>query len=113
SRPRRGPGTQRSPAAAAVTVGLLVAAGGAACRHESAPKPHSTPVSVPGSAPDGGAGSAPTAVAPQPPRGKAVAVLYGSDLLAAYETCGCPVHPMGGLARRATQIDRARAASDA
>jgi hypothetical protein len=39
-------------------------------------------------------------------------VLYASDLLGAYETCGCPVHPMGGLARRATQVDRARADSD-
>jgi hypothetical protein len=42
-----------------------------------------------------------------------VALLYGADVDGAYETCGCPVHPMGGLARRATQIDRARAEADA
>src|SRR5262249_6542382 len=53
------------------------------------------------------------APAPAPPRGTHVALLYGSDLDGAYETCGCPVHPMGGLARRATQIDRARADADA
>jgi hypothetical protein len=50
---------------------------------------------------------------PPPPRGSHVALLYGSDLDGAYETCGCPVHPMGGIARRATQIDRARAEADA
>jgi len=42
-----------------------------------------------------------------------VALLYGSDVEGAYEVCGCPVHPMGGVARRATQVDRARADADA
>lgn len=45
-----------------------------------------------------------TAAAP----GAHIAIVYGSNLLAEYEHCGCPSHPMGGLARRATVVDRAR-----
>ena len=45
-------------------------------------------------------------------RGTHIALLYGSNLLAEYEHCGCPSHPLGGLARRATVIDRARADAD-
>jgi hypothetical protein len=59
------------------------------------------------------AAAQPGARAPIPPRGKQITLIYSSNLLAEYEQCGCPVHPMGGLARRATQIDRARAESDA
>jgi 2',3'-cyclic-nucleotide 2'-phosphodiesterase (5'-nucleotidase family) len=51
--------------------------------------------------------------APPPPRGRVVSVVYSSNLLGRYENCGCPVHPLGGVARRATQVDRARAESDA
>jgi hypothetical protein len=45
-------------------------------------------------------------------RGTHLALLYGSNLFAEYENCGCPSHPLGGLARRATIIDRARADAD-
>jgi 2',3'-cyclic-nucleotide 2'-phosphodiesterase (5'-nucleotidase family) len=58
----------------------------------------------------------PTAAAapvPPPPRGKAITLLYSSNLSGDYEQCGCPVHPLGGVARRATVIDRARAETDA
>ena len=51
--------------------------------------------------------------APPPPRGRVVSVVYSSNLLGRYENCGCPVHPLGGVARRATQVDRARAESNA
>lgn len=68
----------------------------------------------------GGAQSAPAAgapahatTAPAPPRGKLIALLYSSNLGGDYEQCGCPVHPLGGVARRATVIDRARAEVDA
>jgi Cytochrome c554 and c-prime len=45
-------------------------------------------------------------------RGTHLALLYGSNLFAEYENCGCPSHPLGGLARRASVIDRARADAD-
>ena len=48
-----------------------------------------------------------------PQRGKHIALLYSSNQLADYEPCGCPVHPLGGVARRATLIDRAAAEADA
>ena len=44
---------------------------------------------------------------PPPPRGKLITLLYSSNLGGDYEQCGCPVHPLGGVARRATVIDRA------
>ncbi|HEY7371792.1 MAG TPA: multiheme c-type cytochrome, partial [Polyangia bacterium] len=74
-----------------------------------------------GRAPNGGqtppapAPGAPAAAAPAPapPRGTAIALLYSSNLGGDYEQCGCPVHPLGGVARRATVIDRARAEADA
>ena len=50
---------------------------------------------------------------PPPPRGKLITIAYGSNLLAEYEQCGCPVHPLGGIARRATLVDRARSEADA
>ena len=53
------------------------------------------------------------APAPAPPRGKQIALLYSSNLGGDYEQCGCPVHPLGGVARRATVIDRARDEADA
>jgi hypothetical protein len=66
-------------------------------------------------APRAAAGTPSAAPSPPPPapRGRQISLLYASDLGASYETCGCPVHPMGGLARRATQTDRARAEADA
>src|SRR6266496_3780812 len=47
------------------------------------------------------------------PRGKQIALLYSSNGDGDYERCGCPVHPLGGVTRRATVIDRARAEADA
>ena len=47
------------------------------------------------------------------PRGKQITLLYTSNDDGDYEQCGCPVHPLGGIARRATVIDRARAEADA
>ncbi len=45
-------------------------------------------------------------------RGTHIALLYASDLQGEYEHCGCPSHPLGGLVRRATIVDRARAEAD-
>src|SRR3569833_2862081 len=45
-------------------------------------------------------------------RGTFLALLYGASLQGEYENCGCPSHPLGGLARRATVIDRARGEAD-
>lgn len=47
-----------------------------------------------------------------PPRGKVIALVYSSNVQGEYEHCGCPVHPLGGLGRRAVEVDRARAESD-
>jgi 2',3'-cyclic-nucleotide 2'-phosphodiesterase (5'-nucleotidase family) len=58
------------------------------------------------------AATAAASVSP-PPRGKAITLLYSSNLSGDYEQCGCPVHPLGGIARRATALDRARAETDA
>lgn len=59
------------------------------------------------------ASNAPDAAPPTPaPRGKQLTIVYSSNLLGEYEPCGCPVHPLGGLARRASEIDRARADAD-
>jgi len=81
-----------------------VAAAGQGCRraadHER-PRP---------AAPASTAAGAPGA---EPPRGNQISLLYASNLGGDYEQCGCPVHPLGGVARRATVIDRARAAADA
>jgi 2',3'-cyclic-nucleotide 2'-phosphodiesterase (5'-nucleotidase family) len=61
--------------------------------------------------------AAPAAVAaapaPAPPRGRQITIVYSSNLSGEYEPCGCPVHPLGGIARRATLVDRARAEADA
>jgi hypothetical protein len=48
----------------------------------------------------------------EPPRGKVIALVYTSNVLGEYEHCGCPVHPLGGLGRRAAEVDRIRAESD-
>jgi len=47
-----------------------------------------------------------------PPRGKQIAILYSSNLLGAVAPCDCAL-PLGGLARRATVIARARTEADA
>ena len=46
-------------------------------------------------------------------RGVHLALLYGANLQGEYENCGCPSHPLGGLARRASVADRARGEADA
>ena len=48
----------------------------------------------------------------EPPRGKTIALVYTSNVGAEYERCGCPVHPLGGLGRRAAEVDKIRAESD-
>jgi hypothetical protein len=45
-------------------------------------------------------------------RGRVLTIVYSSALRGEYEPCGCPSHPLGGIARRATVIDRARAEAD-
>jgi hypothetical protein len=49
----------------------------------------------------------------EPARGKVIALVYSSNVQGEYEHCGCPVHPLGGLGRRAAEVDRIRAESDA
>src|SRR5262245_25114753 len=68
---------------------------------------------APGSAPPAAAPAVKPAAAVPPPRGKQITLLYSSNLDGDYEQCGCPVHPLGGVARRATIIDRARSEADA
>ncbi len=78
------------------------------------------PVPVPSDAPrPAGAGAAFAAgadgggVEPAAPRGREIALLYASNLQGKYAPCNCAVLPLGGLARRATVIARARAEADA
>jgi hypothetical protein len=59
------------------------------------------------------AAPAPPAETAPPARGTQVTVVYSSNQLAGYGPCNCAVSPLGGLARRATQIDRAHAEADA
>jgi 2',3'-cyclic-nucleotide 2'-phosphodiesterase (5'-nucleotidase family) len=64
----------------------------------------------------GAAGAEAGMEAPIPPvtaqAGIHIALLYSSNLQGEFEHCGCPSHPLGGLARRATLFDRARAEAD-
>jgi 2',3'-cyclic-nucleotide 2'-phosphodiesterase (5'-nucleotidase family) len=53
------------------------------------------------------------ATPPAAARGRTIALLYSSNLLGKYGPCACAVEPLGGLARRATVVARARAESDA
>jgi 2',3'-cyclic-nucleotide 2'-phosphodiesterase (5'-nucleotidase family) len=93
---------------AALAACLLAA--GLACRRGSEGSQRSDGAPAPAAqAPAPG----PTALAPPPPRGKSIALLYTSNGGGDYEQCGCPVHPLGGIARRATVVDRARAEADA
>jgi hypothetical protein len=61
---------------------------------------------------DAANGDAPPLVETKAARGTAIAILYSSNLQGEYEHCGCPSHPLGGLVRRATVADQARADSD-
>jgi 2',3'-cyclic-nucleotide 2'-phosphodiesterase (5'-nucleotidase family) len=53
------------------------------------------------------------AAPPAAERGRTIALVYSSNLLGNYGPCACAVEPLGGLARRATIVGRARAESDA
>ena len=90
----------------------MLACAAAGCRRHASPAP----------APQGNLGApvaratpsdAADASAAAPPRGTQIVLAYQSNLLAELEQCGCPVHPTGGLARRATMLDRARGQADA
>ncbi len=78
---------------------LLTAAG---CRKSDAPSTATSPTAS-------GAPVAPTDAAPppEPPPGQDLALLYSSNLQGHATPCDC-VRPLGGLARRATIIARAR-----
>jgi 2',3'-cyclic-nucleotide 2'-phosphodiesterase (5'-nucleotidase family) len=83
----------------------------AACRGRGAP------TSAPPGPEPRGAGADASAAAGEPPdepapRGKVLALVYTSNVDGEYEHCGCPVHPLGGLGRRASEVDRIRAESD-
>jgi Cytochrome c554 and c-prime len=45
-------------------------------------------------------------------RGTHIVLIHAANLEGEYEVCGCPSHPLGGLTRRATVIDLARAEAD-
>ncbi|HVU50164.1 MAG TPA: multiheme c-type cytochrome [Polyangia bacterium] len=51
-------------------------------------------------------------VAAAPPRGRVLSLVYSTDVSGEYERCDCAVAPIGGFARRAAEVDRARAESD-
>ena len=87
---------------------LLACALAAASACRRAKKDERTRAAPPAPAP-----AANAAPVPPPPRGKQITLLYSSNLSGDYEQCGCPVHPMGGVGRRATVLDRARAEADA
>ena len=95
--------------AALATVGALlaVAAGllGGGCQRGSL-----TGNSRPADAVDGRA--EPDAVTVSAPRGVHIALLYSSNLQGEFESCDCPTQPLGGLARRAALVERARAEAD-
>ncbi len=77
----------------------MLALAAVGCRHPEAAPPVAPPVGPP--------------APPLPPaRGKAIGLLYSSNLLGAFAPCACTL-PLGGIARRATAIARARAEADA
>lgn len=92
-----------------VAVGLLVVVALVGCRR-SAP---ASPGIAATSGADAGRWVEPTAPETPAPRGKHVALIYTSNVRGEYEHCGCPSHPLGGLKRRATLLDRAHAETDA
>lgn len=47
-----------------------------------------------------------------PPRGKVLSLVYSAGVGGEYERCDCAVAPLGGFARRASEVDRVRAESD-
>lgn len=111
--PHRGSSTRLGPRSPRWLFGLALAlaAASAACRRAppaaTAPK---APAVFDAVAPDAATAAA---VMPEPPKGTHLALLYSSNVHGDYEPCGCPAHPLGGIARRATIIDRARAETHA
>jgi 2',3'-cyclic-nucleotide 2'-phosphodiesterase (5'-nucleotidase family) len=81
----------------------LLAATAASCRRAPPPAAFSAP-------PPRDAGPLPPP--PPPPRGTDLALLYSSNIQGHAAPCDC-VRPLGGLARRATAIARARGDADA
>jgi hypothetical protein len=81
----------------------------AACRGRAG-APAARDASAEAAAPGGAAAALPDVA---PPRGKVIALVYSSNVDGEYERCGCPVHPTGGLGRRAAEVDKIRAESDA
>jgi 2',3'-cyclic-nucleotide 2'-phosphodiesterase (5'-nucleotidase family) len=47
-----------------------------------------------------------------PPRGRVIALVYSSNLNGEIERCSCAVSPLGGLARRAAEVERIRGEVD-
>jgi 2',3'-cyclic-nucleotide 2'-phosphodiesterase (5'-nucleotidase family) len=88
------------PRLAAALLGLALFG----CRR-AAPVPAAPPPVLAGT--DGGPAE------PAAPRGREIALIYSSNLQGRYVPCNCAVLPLGGLARRATVIARARAEADA
>jgi Cytochrome c554 and c-prime len=87
---------------AAVSLALLALEAAACRRPRAAPEKGATSLAL-----------APLALAPTTvQRGTEIALLYASNLQGEYEHCGCPSHPIGGLVRRATVVDNARAEAD-
>jgi 2',3'-cyclic-nucleotide 2'-phosphodiesterase (5'-nucleotidase family) len=96
-------GWTRSPAALALAL--------TACQGRA----HTTPDTRSAALDAGAAGllnPAPIDEGPPPPRGRRLALVYSSNVQGEYEHCGCPVHPLGGLGRRAAEVDKIRAESD-
>jgi 2',3'-cyclic-nucleotide 2'-phosphodiesterase (5'-nucleotidase family) len=91
------------------TLALLVCAAVAGTACKRAPRDERKTIASPQRNESG----AKTPVTTPAPRGKQITLLYTSNGDGDYEQCGCPVHPLGGVARRATVIDRARAEADA
>ncbi len=83
----------------------LLAAAMASCRQAPPPSARSAP-------PPRDAGQAALPPPPPPPRGRDLALLYSSNIEGHATPCDC-VRPLGGLARRATVVARARAQADA
>jgi 2',3'-cyclic-nucleotide 2'-phosphodiesterase (5'-nucleotidase family) len=92
-------------------MGALVGLAWFGCRR-SVPVPADAPRPTPPGAALAAGGDGGTAQ-PAAVRGRDLALLYTSNLHGKFIPCDCAVLPLGGLARRATVIGRARAEADA
>jgi len=104
--------------ASVLVVAAALAAGLGSCRGPAGRGGTGGAGSGPGGAAPGVAGSAGAETAAQAvaetaaERGQHLALLHSNNVEGEYENCGCPSHPLGGLARRATVIDQARTEAD-